>query len=114
MARQILLHEDFLRDARRHEEWLVRNGREEWLANLLVGIEEIADLLRRYPAIGQMVMQNERIVLRSFPFRRYPYLIWFAYRRHRPIGDVWLVRLFGAAQDRSKPGSLELPDEDRR
>lgn len=87
-------------DARRHEEWLIRSGREEWLANLLDGIEEIAALLRRYPAIGRIEAEDERLVLRSFPFRRYPYVVWFVYRRRERIGDVWIVRLFGAHQDR--------------
>lgn len=85
---------------RRHEAWLVREGREEWLANLLEAVEEIAALLERYPAIGPVVMQDRALVLRSFPFRRYPYVVWFAYRPRDPIGEVWLVRLFGAHQDR--------------
>lgn len=111
MPRRILLHEDFVADARRHEEWLIRSRREEWLTNLLVGIEEIAALLRRYPAIGPVVAQDERLVLRSFPFRRYPYVIWFAYLRRKRVGGVWLVRLFGAHQDRPKADakSWQLP-----
>lgn len=97
-------------DARRHEAWLVRAGREEWLANLLAAIEEIAALLRRYPEIGSIIAQDERLVVRSFPFRRYPYVVWFAYRRQARIGDVWLVRLFGAHQDRTSadPSSWRL------
>lgn len=111
MARRILLHEDFLADARRHEDWLVRSGDEDWLVNLLGGIEEVAALLRRYPAIGPVLAENERLVLRSFPLRRYPYVIWFVYRRGARIGDVWLVRLFGARQDRPRadPESWRLP-----
>lgn len=101
MPRKVLLHEDFLADMRRHEEWLVREGRERWLANLLGAVEDIAALLERYPEIGPVVAEDERLVLRSFPFRRYPYVVWFAYRRRERIGDVWLVRLFGAHQDRS-------------
>lgn len=100
MSRQVLLHEDFVADARRHEDWLVRTGHEEWLRNLLEGIEEIAALLERHPEIGPVVAQDGRLVVRSFPFRRYPYVVWSAYRRRKRIGDVWLVRLFGAQQDR--------------
>lgn len=100
MPRRILLHDDFVADARRHEDWLIRSGREEWLTNLLGGIEEIAALLRRHPAIGPVLAEDQRLVLRSFPFRRYPYVVWFAYRRRTRIGDVWLVRLFGAHQAR--------------
>ena len=112
MPRRVLLHEDFVSDARRHEEWLIRNGQEEWLRDLLIGIEEIAALLRRYPAIGPVATEDRRLVLRSFPFRRYPYVVWFAYRRRQPIGDVWLVRLFGAHQDRpsTDPSSWRLPE----
>jgi len=103
VARRILLHQDFLRDARRHEEWLVRSGRQEWLANLLTGIEEVAGLFRRFPAIGQVAAEDERVVLRWLPFRRYPYIVWYVYRRREPIAEVWLVRLFGAHQDRPDP-----------
>lgn len=113
MARQVLLHDDFLRDARRHEAWLVRNGQEAWLANLLSDVEEIAALLQDFPAVGTVVAEDERIVVRSFPFRRYPYVVWFAYRRREPIGDVWLVRLFGGRQNRPEPdaASWRLPSE---
>lgn len=111
MARRILLHEDFLADARRHEDWLVRSGNQDWLLNLLSGIEEVAALLQRFPAIGPVLAEDERLVLRSFPLRRYPYVIWFAFRRSTRIGDVWLVRLFGAHQDRPRadPKSWRLP-----
>lgn len=109
--RRVLLHEDFVADAKRHEEWFIRNGREEWLTNLLTGIEEVAALLRRHPEIGPLVAQDERIVMRSFPFRRFPYVVWFAYRTRKRIADVWLVRLFGAHQDRpnADPASWRLP-----
>lgn len=98
-------------DARRHEERLLRNGQEEWLRNLLVGIEEIAALLQRYPAIGPVVAADRRLVLRTFPFRRYPYVVWSAYGPRQRIGDVWLVRLFGAHQDRPSADakSWQLP-----
>lgn len=111
MPRRVLLHEDFVADARRHEDWLVRTGRDDWLQNLLSGIEEIAALLERYPEIGPVVAQDSRLVLRSFPFRRYPYVVWFAYRARKRITDVWLVRLFGAHQDRptADPGAWQLP-----
>jgi hypothetical protein len=78
---------------------------------LLAGIEEVAVLLARYPEIGPVVAEDRHIVLRSFPLRRYPYMIWSAYRRRARIGDVWLVRLFGAHQDRSSadPATWHLP-----
>ena len=111
MPRRVPLHEDFVADARRQEEWLVREGREDWLRNLLSGMEEIATLIERYPRIGPILAQDRRIVLRSFPFRRYPYVVWFVYRRAARIGDVWLVRLFGAQQDRpsADPARWSLP-----
>jgi hypothetical protein len=116
VPRRVLVHKDFVADARRHEEWLVRAGREDWLRNLLGGIEEIAALLERYPEIGPIVSQDRRVVLRSFPFRRYPYVVWFAYRRRVRVGDVWLVRLFGAHQDRpnADPSSWRSPDRPER
>lgn len=100
MARRVVLHEAFLADARRHEDWLVRSDNEDWLVDLLDGVEEVAELLRRFPAIGPVLAEDDRLILRSFPLRRYPYVVWFAYLRREPIGDVWLLRLFGARQDR--------------
>jgi plasmid stabilization system protein ParE len=103
VARIARLHGQFQSDFRAHAEWLAGEGRYDWLANLWTGIEEVADRIRQFPEIGPMLRQDRRLVLRKLIFRRLPYVAWYAYRRQRPIGDVWLVRLFGARQDRPDP-----------
>lgn len=103
MPRGVRYHERFIDDARRQIDWLVEAERVMWLEALLVGIEEVAALVRRFPSAGRVIAEDERVVLRAIRLRRYPYLVHYGYRRASPIGDVWLVRLFGAHQDRPDP-----------
>ena len=99
---RVRLHRTFVRDVRRQVSWLVMNGRDEWADDLLIGIEEVAGRLARFPAIGPIVMENERLVLRKIIFRKLPVVAWYVHV-NSPPRDVWLVRLFGAHQDRPDP-----------
>ena len=101
MPRAVRLHRSFLADVRKQMTWLSENGPEDWAANLLVAIEEVADRLARFPDVGAILQEDERLVLRKLIFRRLPYVAWYAYPK--PSGDVWLLRLFGAHQDRPDP-----------
>ncbi len=65
------------------------------------GIAEVAARLARFPGAGPVVSEDDRLVLRKLIFRRLPYVAWYAYAK--PAGDVWLLRLFGARQDRVEP-----------
>jgi plasmid stabilization system protein ParE len=101
MPRRVRLHRAFVADVQKQTAWLSENGPEEWSANLLVAIEEVAARLAQVPDVGALLRQDRRLVLRKLIFRRLPYVAWYAYRR--PSGDVWLLRLFGAHQDRPDP-----------
>lgn len=59
--------------------------------------------LERFPASGPVVQQDDRIVVRELIFRRLRYVAHYAHRRADPIGDVWLIALYGVGQDRIGP-----------
>ncbi len=101
MARKVRLHRAFVDDVRRQARWLAENDRARWSEELLEGIDEVAARLARFPKIGPLVSEDERVVLRKLILRRLPYVAWYAYAK--PAGDVWLLRLFGARQDRVDP-----------
>jgi plasmid stabilization system protein ParE len=101
MLRRVRLHRTFVADVRKQTTWLAENGPDEWARNLMVAIDEVSDRLARLPDVGAIVQQDERLVLRKLIFRRLPYVAWYAYAK--PTGDVWLLRLFGAHQDRPAP-----------
>jgi plasmid stabilization system protein ParE len=98
--RRVRLHTSFIDDLRRHSEWLASEGQPERVENLLAGLREVIDQLARFPASGPIVQQDGRIVVRELIFRRLRYVAHYAYRRAQPIGDVWLIALYGVGQDR--------------
>ena len=101
MPRPVRIHRRFLADVRKQLDWLSDHGPEEWETNLLAAIEEVAGRLAHFPEIGELLQEDERLVLRKLIFRRLPYIAWYAYVK--PSGDVWLLRLFGARQERPDP-----------
>ncbi len=112
MPRAVRLHRRFVDDTRRHTAWLSANGHDDWTDGLLVGIEEVAGRLARFPMVGPLVQEDERVVLRKLIFRHLPYVAWYAYAK--PVGDVWLLRLFGAHQDRADPDSASWSGVSKR
>jgi plasmid stabilization system protein ParE len=97
------MHQNFLQDVRRHREWLAGEGQPERIENLLQGIREVMERLGAFPASGPIVRQDDRIVVRELIFRRLRYVTHYAHRRREPIGDVWLLGLYGVGQDRPEP-----------
>lgn len=77
--------------------------RAEWIPKLLIGVAQVVELLQSFPEAGVSLAADERLMLRQLRLRRYPYVVWYAYLGERPIADLWLVRLFGAHQDRPEP-----------
>lgn len=63
--------------------------------------------LAAFPASGPILQQNDRIVVRELIFRRLRYVADYAHRRRDPIGDVWLLALYGVGQDRIEPDADE-------
>lgn len=101
--RRVRLHREFIQDLRRHRAWLADKGHADRIDNLLAGVREVIERLAAFPASGPVVQQNERIVVRELIFRRLRYVAHYAYRRREPIGDVWLLALYGVGQDRPEP-----------
>lgn len=73
------------------------------------GIDEVAELLRRYPTAGRETARSDRGVLRSIRLRRYPYVVWYGHAARGPVRELWLIRLFGARQERPSPRSAWGP-----
>lgn len=105
--RRVRLHQNFVQDVRRHRAWLAARGQPERIESLLDGVREVIQRLAAFPAAGPILQQNDRIVVRELIFRRLRYVAHYAHRRREPIGDVWLLALYGVGQDRIEPD----PDE---
>lgn len=101
--RRVRLHERFVQDVHRHRSWLAAQGQPERIENLLAGILEVMERLAAFPAAGPVIQESERIVLRQLIFRRLRYVAHYAHLRRGPIGDVWLLALYGVGQDRPDP-----------
>lgn len=101
--RRVRLHQSFVHDIRRQRAWLAAQGQPERIENLLAGVQEILQRLAAFPASGPIIQQSERIVVRELVFRRLRYVAHYAHRRREPIGDVWLLALYGVGQDRLEP-----------
>ncbi len=101
--RRVRLHQNFVHDVRRHRAWLAAQGQPERIENLLAGVREVMERLAALPASGPVIQENERIVVRQLIFRRLRYVAHYAHRRREPIGDVWLLALYGVGQDRPEP-----------
>ncbi len=102
-ARRVRLHAAFRRDFRAQLAWLVAQGRESWIEKLADAVEEVTERLGRFPEIGPVQAKSRLLVVRKIIFRRLPYIAWYGYRARAPIRTVWLLRMFGARQDRSFP-----------
>lgn len=101
--RRVRLHRSFRRDFRAQLAWLIAEEREGWIAGLTDAVEEVAELLRRFPEIGSIEKESPTLILRKILFRRRPFVAWYGYRPGKPIQTVWLLRLFGAHQSRPRP-----------
>jgi plasmid stabilization system protein ParE len=104
---RVRLHATFRRDFRAELSWLVEHDRPEWIPNLAPAVKEIADLLRRFPEAGPMQARSPRLILRKIIFRRVPFVAWYGHLARRPIRTVWLLRMFGARQDRPRPDPFD-------
>jgi plasmid stabilization system protein ParE len=100
---RVRLHATFRRDFRAELSWLVEHDRAEWIPNLAPAVEEVVELLGRFPEAGPVQARSPRLILRKILFRRLPFVAWYAHRARRPIRTIWLLRMFGARQDRPLP-----------
>lgn len=77
-------------------------GESDWLGRFEQGFAKVEELITRFPTIGAPVRRDERIVLRRWSFPDdIPFIVLYVHESRRPIREVWLVRLFHFAQERS-------------
>lgn len=104
MPAGVHVHRWFQRDVERQAEWLEEHSEAARLRSFLAGLRDAQKLIARFPAIGTVLMSDERVVLRELPFpRRLPYLLQYVHEPKEPIRRVWLVRLFHHGQRRAEP-----------
>lgn len=92
----------FIADVRGRIEWLAEHREEEQLESFLTGLASVRAAITRDPRAGAVVREDERYVvgLRLFP-RPLPYVVYYAHEKTQRVAEIYLVRLFGAGQDRS-------------
>lgn len=100
---QVHIYDDFAADAARHGEWLVGEGRLDWIEELARAIDEVIGQLADFPQSGEAIARSDRIVVRQILFRRLPYVAWYGHGPREPVEDVHLLRLFGRRQRRPNP-----------
>lgn len=60
------------------------------------------ELIARFPTIGAPVRRDERLVLRRWSFPDdLPFIVLYVHDARPLIREVWLVRLFHFAQERT-------------
>ena len=69
---------------------------------LRTGIHEAVALLGQFPLAGAVDMAGSVPALRKLILRRVPFVVWYRIDESRR-GDVWMLRLFHARQDRVHP-----------
>jgi plasmid stabilization system protein ParE len=110
MPRRIRFHRDFKKDLNAQLRWLATNRDDGWIERLRNDIEEGFRLLTRFPAVGTIEHQDGDMVLRRLILRNVPYVIYFVTNIRIDDGDVWILRLFHARQNRPVP---PLPNKSR-
>lgn len=104
MSARLHFRPEFLEDFDHHREYLVGEGRLDWLENLYSALARVRTLLARFPAAGTPVRRDERYVLREWLLpANLPYLVQYVHRVEDPIRDVWFVRLWHEGQQRKLP-----------
>ncbi len=100
MSRIVRRHPDFEADFLRLLDGLVARGAEGWVRTLAEGVAECSRLLGRFPAAGTCLERRGNVALRKLILPRGPYVAWYACDESEPAGDLWLVRIFHARQQR--------------
>lgn len=70
MPRKVRLHRKFVDDVRRRVAWLAAHDRVEWSDGILVGVDEIAARLARFPEMGPVVLPPDRKARRAYRGRK--------------------------------------------
>jgi plasmid stabilization system protein ParE len=111
--RRIRFHAGFRVDLRSHLSWLREHRDPAWIERLRTEIDEATSLLTSFPDMGALEGEDGAVILRKLLFSKLPYLIWYARDTRDPRGDIWILRLFHARQDRPTVTLPALPPRRR-
>jgi plasmid stabilization system protein ParE len=112
---RVRFHADFQADLRAQLGWLREHRDQAWIERLRVALDEAASLLASFPDVGTVEARDGAVVLRRLIPGKLPYAIWYLRDTSDPEGDIWLLRLFHAKQDRPLPAvSFSPPRAPRR
>ena len=114
MRRRVRFHADFRADLRAQLGWLREHRDREWIDRLRVALDEGSALLESFPDIGTIEARDGTVVLRRLLLGKLPYALWYCRDTADPGADVWLLRLFHAAQDRPLPAVPPMPPRPSR
>ncbi len=101
--RRVRGHADFEADYLAQLRWLADRGEVAWIEGLLEATLRLVRALETFPGIGSKQDSRGRMQLRSVRYQKLPYLAWYVYDADDSDGDLWLVRLFHAHQQRPRP-----------
>lgn len=101
--RRVRQHADFAADYREQLQWLTGHADPSWIETLLRETDRLLKMLTAFPSAGGREDQQSGMVMRRINYARLPYVIWYVYDPDDPDGDVLLVRLFHAKQERPRP-----------
>jgi plasmid stabilization system protein ParE len=81
--------------------YLVERGEREWAARLREDLDEIGELLGRFPEAGRELARDGDASLRKLRLRRCPFVVWYGFD---PLAEqATFIRLFHARQRTPKP-----------
>lgn len=102
--RVVRRHADFEADYVEILDWLVDLGARARIVELAGGLHEVVRMLATFPTAGPRMAERGTVVLRKLIFPRGPFVAWYLHDAEAAGGDLWLVRLFHARQQRPDPG----------
>ena len=90
--------------------WLADHRPEEQLDSFLTGLGWVRERISENPNGGPILKQDQHhtLRLRLFP-RPLPYLVYYAHQTDQPITQVFLIRLYGSGQRRSRIEMSQWP-----
>lgn len=83
--------------------WLAENAPEDWLVSFLAALDDLRRDLERFPELGAMVRQDQRVILRRKRLtRELPYVVYYAHLPGRQVRELFLTHLFHERQRRPR------------
>jgi plasmid stabilization system protein ParE len=107
--RNVRFHADFRGDLRAHLKWLSEHRDPGWVERLRVELDEATSLLSSFPDMGTIEGVHGAVTLRRLFFPKLPYLVLYTRDTRDPKGDIWILRLFHAKQERPTVTFPALP-----